>query len=233
MRIKDPWKIVRQETCFGSVEPNIKLVAITRPTFVTEFTEQIPALSASVSYGSNIRSFEQSIKLNRNLIKMGHLTPLEAIQFNFHVSGISKICGAQMSRHRIGQGHIGGSRRFRKQEMSFVYPLFDYIETEDEVRAIYGVMSAGVQDAFERAEQLKQAVIGVKKSDARYLIPASTATERNWWINARALRDFFRLRLAPDAEWEIRRLAFMLLDIVSTETPSLFQDIAEDFKEAL
>lgn len=49
--------------------------------------------------------------------------------------------------------------------------------------------------------------------------------ERVWWINARALRDFFRLRLAPDAEWEIRRIALMLYDIVIELTPSLFEDI--------
>jgi thymidylate synthase (FAD) len=230
--MNDPWGDIRQEICFGNTEPDIDLVAITRPTLVNEFTEQIPALTASVSYGSNVDSFGKSINLNCNLIKMGHLTPLEAVQYNFHLSGISKICGAQMSRHRIGQGHISGSRRFRRQEMAFIYPLLDYIETEEEVRAIYRVMSAGAQDAYERAKQLEQSVIGVKKADARYLIPASTATERTWWINARALRDFFRLRLAKDAEWEIRRIAVMLLDIVSTETPSLFEDIAEEFKEA-
>ena len=227
----DPWKELRQD-CFGNVEPAITLQSYTQPdAYGPATTESLPALAASISYDSKLKSFEQAYNLNRKLIKMNHLTPLESVQFNFRVWGISKICGAQMSRHRIGQGHISGSRRFRKQEAGFIYPLLDYIKTEDEVRSIYGVMSAGIQDAYERAEQLKQEVIGVKKSDARYLIPASTANERNWWINARALRSFFQLRLASNAEWEIRRIAFLILDSVMSVTPSLFEDIAEQFNK--
>ena len=60
-------------------------------------------------------------------------------------------------------------------------------------------------------------------------MPVSVSTERQWWINARALRDFFRLRLDLAAEWEIRRLAYMLLDLVYMLTPSLFEDIYEKF----
>lgn len=230
--IKDPWKIIRNEICFGNVEPSVVLVA---NSFVTSskygnddpwnYPEYLPALSAMISYGSQINSIEKAKALNRNLVKRGHLTPLESLQFNFRVLGISKICGAQISRHRVGQGHVSGSRRFREQSPEFVYPLLSYIETEEEVRSIYSVMSAGVKDCYERSLQLQQPIIGVKKSDARYIISASTATARNWWINARALRDFFKLRLAPDAEWEVRRVAFMLLEIVYKETPSLFEDI--------
>lgn len=48
--------------------------------------------------------------------------------------------------------------------------------------------------------QLEQVSVPIHKEDARLVIPVSTATERTWWINVRALRDFFRLRLAKDAE---------------------------------
>ena len=65
----------------------------------------------------------------------------------------------------------------------------------------------------------------IHKEDARFVIPVSTATERSWWINVRALRDFFRLRLAKDAEWEIRRLAQMMFNIVYPLLPSLFEDV--------
>jgi thymidylate synthase (FAD) len=233
----DPWKQLRSEVCFGNVEPEVTLMAISHPRFTDDcrqdfrdLPECLSALAASVSYGSDIDSYEKAIKLNKNLIQRGHLTPLEAVQFNFKISGISKLCGAQMSRHRIGQGHVSGSRRFRKQGDKFVYPLLEYIETAEEAENIYRVMSAAVEDCMDRYNQITQEVIGVKKSDARYLIAASTATERNWWINCRALRNFFSLRLAPDSEWEIRRIGFLLLDIVLTVTPSLFEDIAEQFK---
>lgn len=227
-KIFDPWKELRDEICFGNTEPDVDLEAITTPQLIDRHTEELPALAAAISYDSAIDRLDVAERLNRKLIHMNHLTPLESVQFNFKISGISKICGAQLSRHRIGQGHVSGSRRFRKQEAAFVYPLLNYIETREEARIIYCVMSAGVQDVFERAVQLQQSIIGVKRTDSRYLVPASTATERCWWINARALRDFFRLRLAPDAEWEIRRLAGIVLELVMEQTPSLFEDITEE-----
>ena len=225
--IKDPWKILRAKLCFGNVEPSVELIAKTEPLGDIDI-EELPALSASVSYGSEIKGITAEKRLNCKLIEMGHLTPLESVSFNFHISGISKICGAQLSRHRIGQGHVSGSRRFRKQEPHFVYPLLNYIVDEGLAHTIYSIMSLSAKDSFERYS-LWMPSQGVKKADARYLIPASTATERNWFINARALRDFFRLRLAPDAEWEIRRLAFLVLSIVHMVTPSLFEDIYEHY----
>lgn len=36
---------------------------------------------------------------------------------------------------------------------------------------------------------------------------------------------FLRLRLPKDAEWEIRRIAVMLYNLVLEATPSLFEDI--------
>jgi thymidylate synthase (FAD) len=229
--VQDPWKELRTK-CFGNEEPTVELVAYSLPIgkYKNRSVEELPAISAAVSYGSSIDTIDQSRKLNHQLIHKQHLTPLEACQFNFYVKGISKICGAQLSRHRIGQGHVSSSRRFRRQEMSFVYPMLNYLTDEREVKQIYELMSLSNQHAFEQYLVLKGRHTGIKKSDARYIIPASTATMRHWWVNARSLTNFFRLRLAPDAEWEIRRLAEMILVIVNEITPSLFSDIAGEFK---
>jgi len=261
LELKDPWKELRKDL-FGNVEPEVNLIAVTVPleiideaggpyadtlsTFMWPDIEQLPALSASVSYGSTDKvqgNTEKAIKLNKSLIKKGHLTPLESIQFNFHVKGISKACGAQISRHRVGQGHVSASRRFQDQEPKFVYPLLSYITNSRVARVTLNSIAISYESAFDkykllRTERNREPVIGVgtpyldfpalHKEDARLLIPVSTATERMWWINARALRDFFRLRLAPDAEWEIRRVAIMIYNIVTPLMPSLFEDLTEE-----
>ena len=224
----DRWRSLRNEVCFGNTEPDVDLEALTVPQLVDRHTEELPALAAAISYDSAIDRLDVAERLNRKLINMNHMTPFESVQFNFKISGISKICGAQLSRHRIGQGHISGSRRFRKQEMAFVYPILDYFD-EAKAKEAYIAMSHSVRAATARMEHLLS--LGVKKADTRYVAPASTATDRRWWINARALRDFFRLRLAVDAESEIRRLAFIVLDIVMEHTPTLFEDIAESFTQ--
>ena len=237
LTLHDPWKHLRKE-CFGNQEPDVILEAVTAPLELMkkrpdekEFwseVEALPAWSAAMSYGSREKLSESLVKkisLNRKLIQLGHHTPLESIQFNFHVIGISKACGAQLSRHRIGQGHVSSSRRFQAQGMSFVYPLLGYIKNEDEAAAALGVISDLNRQAFEIYEKLREES-RLHKEDARRVIPVASSQERVWWVNARALRDFFRLRLERDAEWEIRRLAIMVYNIVSHVAPSLFEDIA-------
>lgn len=230
--MKDKWAYLRKDL-FGNVEPNVILLALTQPIGnfdpqeYHDLVEKIPADAASVSYGKTIATTDAAKKLNKKLIEMGHLTPLEAVQFNFKVTGISKACSSQMSRHRVGQGHVGLSRRYTEQRPEFVYPLFDYIEDEQTARKLYVLLSDSNEIQFAKCNALRAE--GVKKQDARMIMPVSIATERNWFINARALRDFFRLRLDPAAEWEIRRLARQLLNIVMHITPSLFCDIEKKF----
>jgi thymidylate synthase (FAD) len=236
LTLHDPWKHLRAE-CFGNQEPEITLEAVTspvevvmKPVNVEEFwtnIETLPAWSAAISYGSREKlagANDKQISLNRKLIELGHHTPLESIQFNFHVTGISKACGAQLSRHRIGQGHVSSSRRFQSQGMAFVYPLLGYIKTEAEAKAALDIISEVNRQTFEVYEKLRSDG-KLHKEDARRIIPVASSQERIWWINARALRDFFRLRLPRDAEWEIRRLAIMVYNIVNPIAPSLFEDI--------
>jgi thymidylate synthase (FAD) len=238
--LKDPWKHLR-EGLFGNVEPEITLEAVTCPVERDEYRDRInflasfesvellPAIAAGTSYGSREKiekGPERGKRLNRKLIKLGHHTPLEAIQFNFHISGISKACGAQMSRHRIGQGHVSASRRFQEQKPRFVYPMLAYFTDQHAVGAIYAELEEVYQRAYSDYTGLRDD-FHLKKEDARLIMPVSAATERSWWVNARALNSFFVLRLTPDAEWEIRRLANMILDLVAPLAPSLFADFQE------
>lgn len=234
--IDDPWKELRS-SCFGNVEPEIILEAVSVPLEnlstrmekrdLWETIETLPAWSAAISYGSREKmadDMERKRSLNRKLIGLGHMTPLESLQFNFRVSGISKACGAQMSRHRIGQGHVSSSRRFQAQGAAFVYPLLSYITNETDARDALMKLSEVNRKAYEIYEDLRNSN-RLHKEDARRAIPVASSQERVWWINARALRDFLRLRLPKDAEWEIRRIAVMLYNLVSEATPSLFEDI--------
>jgi len=229
-RVNDKWAELRRGLdLFGAVELEVRLAAITTPigseASRQHATEMIPAVAASVSYGSTEAiqmNPDRALALNKKLIIMGHHTPLEAIQFNFFVTGISKSCGAQISRHRIGQGHVSSSRRFQSGDVGFIYPLLDYIDDKEVVRNLLLEYSRLNQMV---AREYKAKLAGaVKKEDARLVLPVSRATQRYWFINARALRDFLRLRLASDSEWEIRRLAWMLFDIVKPMLPSLFYD---------
>lgn len=244
----DRWKHLR-EKLWANNEPEVTLIALTVPgildpdgaepyfdtffdadgvRFYPQHIEPLVAQAASVSTGVKPKDYES---LTRKLIDLGHHTPLEAIQFNFRVSGISKACGAQLSRHRIGQGHVSSSRRYQEQGAAFVYPILNYIEDADEARKAY----CFYQDAYKEAYYLYLASrkMGAKKGDARYLVPTASVTERIWWINARALRDFLKLRLHANAEAEIQRLSSIILNLVTKITPTLFSDFSELLEEKI
>ncbi len=234
--LDDPWKELRS-ACFGNMEPEICLEAVTVPLDnlnipfekkkFWETIETLPAWSAAISYGSREKMADdmgRKRSLNKKLIDLGHMTPLESLQLNFRVSGISKACGAQMSRHRIGQGHVSSSRRFQSQGAAFVYPLLGYISDETVARDALMKLSEANRKTYQIYEDLRNSN-KLHKEDARRVIPVASSQERVWWINARALRDFLRLRLPRDAEWEIRRIAVMIYNIVMEVIPSLFEDI--------
>lgn len=210
--MNDPWISIRREECYGNIEPDI---------FLLDHSDDIlVARSAAVSYGTELKDEKHIRSMINNLKKRGHLTPFESVNYVFHISGISKACGAQMSRHRVGQGHVSSSRRFQTQGAAFVYPLLDYVESKEMASSIYSRMSDTNEAAMWTYSYLRN--MGVPKQDARRVIPVCSAQERIWFVNARALIDFFRLRLAPDAEWEIRRLASLVQRIVKEVSPRIF-----------
>lgn len=245
-RVKDPWADLRKN-CFNNVEPEISLYAITTPVSPLSTSsadvESLPALSASVSYGST-EKIKQDIArakaLNKKLITSDppHKVPFESVQFNFHIKGISKACAAQLSRYRH-TGHVSSSLRYRDgQDIGFIYPLLDYITDEHTVETRLYNLSRSYQNSLETYKHLRTDLIddpefgmdvySIHKEDARSVLPVSYATERMWWCNALELRHIFNQRLRADAQWEIRRLAWMLYDFVIQMTPSLFEDIVKD-----
>jgi thymidylate synthase (FAD) len=239
MPVKYPAKYVvgnRVDSLADRLQVNLSRPDLAGPACIdARDIEELPAIAAGVSYGSKDKmesDHERAIKLNKKLIEMGHHTPLEAIQLNLYITGISKACGAQISRHRAGQGHVSASRRFQTAEPKFVYPVLDYIDNLDNAEGVLNSLSQANQDAYGCYQGLREGkwfmdCPVVHKEDARMVLPVSYATERSWWINVRALRDFFRLRLAADAETEIRRLAFMVFDTVKPLLPSLFEDFGD------
>jgi thymidylate synthase (FAD) len=237
--MQDKWRQLRSDL-WANTEPSIDLVAMTIPggfdnedsehyfntsgvRFYAEHIDPVVAQAASVSTGVTPKHHASLI---RTLIKLKHYTPLESIQFNFHVTGISKACGAQLSRHRIGQGHVSSSRRYQEQGAAFVYPLLENIEDQDVAQKAYCLIQDSYKQSYSDYQGIK--ALNIKKGDCRYVIPTASAQERMWWVNARALRDFFRLRLPPTAEAEIRRLALMTLRLARQITPTLFDDITGD-----
>jgi thymidylate synthase (FAD) len=70
---------------------------------------------------------------------------------------------------------------------------------------------------------------GVRKEDARFILPHATATRIVVTMNYRSLRHFFAVRCDPAAQWEIRALASEMLRLMHQQAPSVFCDLYERF----
>jgi thymidylate synthase (FAD) len=146
------------------------------------------------------------------------------VQFVYYVTGVSKSLAGQWTRHRIGIGWTFRSTRYVKANKNlFIYPAMEYIESEDQVRKVYEAYDREHKHAMEVYEELQS--LGVRNQELRRLMPVGWSTAAYVYVNARSLRHFFELRLEKSAEWEIRRLAYLMFNDVMAMAPSLFEDL--------
>ncbi len=220
------WKGLRKDL-FRNEEPAVKLIGMTTPTEeimsqgVT--TETLPAYTARQSHES-AGTHEDDLRLNKKLISWEHLTCLEAVQFVYYVTGVSKSLAGQWTRHRIGIGWTFRSTRYVKASKNmFIYPALEYLDSEDAVKAAYRAYEREHRHAMEVYDELKD--LGIRNQELRRLMPVGWSTAAYVYVNARSLRHFFELRLDKSAEWEIRRLAYLMFNDVMKIAPTLFEDL--------
>ncbi len=72
-------------------------------------------------------------------------------------------------------------------------------------------------DAYNHYYKLLEA--GVPEEDARYVLPNGVNTNIIVTMNARELYNFFALRLCSRAQWEIRQVAWKMLEEVKKVHP--------------
>ena len=167
----------------------------------------------------NINTRKEFIK---GLIKSGHETPLEAAQVIFDIEGASRVLTHQLVRHRVGVCYCQESQRYVNQLESVT------IMPETIKRNKYACEA--YEDALFKAKECYEELItlGIPKEDARYILPEATCSNIGVCFNFRALRGFLKLRLAKNAQWEIRELAKRMKDLmIARGYGCIVEDIGE------
>jgi len=225
--MSDKWGHLR-DGLFRAVEPAVELVAITQPIGKWKElcdSESLPGFTARQSHESK-GTYEDDLRLNRDLIKWEHTTPFQAVEYVFNVTGTSKSVQAQWTRHKIGIGWIYRSTRYVEAGGNrFVYCTYDYIQEEETVKKLLAIDEETAKRAIQAYDEKRK--LGASKEDSRKIMPVEFATDCYYFTNARALRHLFKLRLAKHAEWEIRRMVSLMFDVCIEHTPSHFEDFIE------
>ena len=158
----------------------------------------------------------------RARIREGHGSIIEHASVTFDITGISRACSHQLVRHRIASYSQESQRYVDMSAPEFVVP--PSVTQDPEARAIWGEFMDQVADTYHRLREL-----GVRKEDARFVLPNATATRIIVTMNFRSLRHLFSVRCDKAAQWEIRELALEMLRQVHELAPSVFGDQYERY----
>lgn len=136
----------------------------------------------------------------------------EHIVFTFLIEGISRVTSHQLVRHRIAS-YTQESQRYQEVKLSFVVP-----PSVVECKATSKFADA-IQKAYEAYKELIEA--GVPSEDARYVLPQALTTTIMMTVNLRELIHIAKLRLSPEAQWEIRDVVRQMVEQASKVVPEL------------
>ncbi len=170
--------------------------------------------AARVSFLGESKSPERDKKLLFYLMKHRHTSPFEQVEFKFRCRA-PLVTWWQWVRHRTWSVNAQSGRYTPFEENDFYVPETWRLQAQDNKQASEGELSAGDADAltgkllahYEQSFALYRAALdaGVAREQARIFLPAFAAYYT--WVlkvDAHNLMHFLRLRMAPDAQYEIR-----------------------------
>lgn len=177
----------------------------------TENAEEKIGRFASICYDSDT-SAEACIRRAKSCVNRGHLATLRFAYATFRIEGISRACSHQVVRSKH-LDYLQQSQRYVNQsDASFVYPDLDVV-SEELVARHYSDCLSVYSALIER---------GVKKEDARFVLPNGSTTSLYVTGNFQAWKDFIALRNVKEAQWEIRFVAERIQTLLHEKAPNIF-----------
>lgn len=194
---------------------------------ITPDCEKLIESCGRTCYESYEKSTEDSHKkLIRHLIKNGHTSVFEHASVTFRLSNVSRSLTHQLVRHRIAS-YSQKSQRYVK-ELNFDYVVPDSIAGNEYALEVYENGMKAISMIYSDLVDL-----GIRKEDARYVLPNACTTVIDATFNFRSLFNLFNERGDKHAQWEIRRAAMIMLDIVKQYAPTVFETYENNYEEEI
>lgn len=185
--------------------------------------ERVVAMSARLCYSpvgaeqlAEEMSDDQAARLVQKIVEMGHNSTLEHASFTFAVEGVSRVLTHQLVRHRIASYSQQSQRYVSEHDFEYIVP--PSVAANPEAKEKFTQLMKDIKETYNQLVDL-----GVHKEDARYCLANATETKIVITMNARTLLHFFELRCCTRAQWEIRKMAELMLAEVRKVAPLLFE----------
>lgn len=146
------------------------------------------------------------------ILSFGHESILEHAVFTFAIEGISRVTSHQLVRHRLAS--------YTQQSMRYIKI------NADDIEGTFLIPKSVKKDPelYERWKKLMKETIklyeesharGIHQEDSRYILPQAIRTKIVVTMNLREFKHFLGLRTCERAQWEIRRVAWRMLEEIA------------------
>lgn len=138
----------------------------------------------------------------------------------FKITQVSRAYSHQTVRHRLAS--------FSQESMRYVDMDGQQAVEPPTIMANLAALDLyrqSVLNSFKTYKALRN--LGIRKEDARFVLPIGTQTaivitkNFEWW------RHFIKLRATKHAQWEIRGIANAVLEILHNQAPVIFEDLVK------
>jgi len=199
----------------------VELIAITHYLRGDGTPEELLEHAGRVCYRSDRRA--DPGRFLRARVREGHESIIEHASATFEIGGISRAASHQLVRHRLASYSQESQRYVDMSDPEWVLP--PSIAENPKAMTVWERFAGEVRSSYRALREL-----GVRKEDARFVLPNAAATRVVVTMNFRELLHVFRVRISPAAQWEIRSVCVRMLELVYPFAPSIFGDLRGELK---
>lgn len=195
----------------------VKLIAHTpNPEMVIAIASRLCYSKYDVDKVMKLMSDKNEVKRSIKMLnELNHESPIEHASFTFSIEGISRACMSQLTRHRMASFSVKSQRYVNEKNFKYITPP----TLKESERKHYDKIMKKISLMYKELKKKK-----VLNEDARFILPNACDTQLIMTMNARSLKNFFKLRCCTRAQWEIRDVAHKMLYEVRNVAPLLFED---------
>jgi thymidylate synthase (FAD) len=176
--------------------------------------------AARVSYGKGTKKTRSDRSLIRYLLRHRHTSPFEMCEIKLHLR-VPMDCWRQWIRHRTANVNEYSTRySIAIQSMQRTANDAWRVQSESNKQGSEGFIDEREGEVLSREEEklhdLARSIYedriarGIAREQARKDLPLSTYTEAYWKIDLNNLLHFLHLRMAENAQYEIRQYATII-----------------------
>lgn len=173
----------------------------------------ILSLACNICKGHGFGSESDIDKVIR-VLRAGHLSIAEHVKLVFHVTDVSRVLMAQLTRHRHASFSIESQRSVTPT--SVIIP--ETIKNNSTARDLF---EKGYSFILDIQRQLR--ALGIPREDIRYISPEGSTTNILLSCNLRSFIEISQKRLCLQAQSEIRELFIAMRDIMVDKNPWLLE----------